>query len=97
MAEIFLKYLLVEFLKICNFVVSAIKGRYQSGQMEQTVNLPASPSEVRILPCPHNCEHLKCGSNSVGRVTAFQAVGREFESRLPLNRINAEPLYCMNC
>ena len=24
------------------------------------------------------------GSNSVGRVTAFQAVGREFESRLPL-------------
>ena len=25
-----------------------------------------------------------CGSNSVGRVTAFQAVGREFESRLPL-------------
>ena len=25
-----------------------------------------------------------CGSNSVGRVTAFQAVGRGFESRLPL-------------
>ena len=24
------------------------------------------------------------GSNSVGRVTAFQAVGRGFESRLPL-------------
>ena len=26
------------------------------------------------------------GSNSVGRVTAFQAVGREFESRLPLKK-----------
>ena len=29
-----------------------------------------------------------CGSNSVGRVTAFQAVGREFESRLPLNKFD---------
>ena len=27
---------------------------------------------------------ILCGSNSVGRVTAFQAVGRGFESRLPL-------------
>src|SRR5437016_6431078 len=27
---------------------------------------------------------LGCGSNSVARVTAFQAVGRGFESRLPL-------------
>ncbi len=27
-----------------------------------------------------------CGSNSVGRVTAFQAVGRGFEPRLPLKR-----------
>ena len=26
------------------------------------------------------------GSNSVGRVTAFQAVGRGFESRLPLDK-----------
>lgn len=57
--KIFLKYPLVQFQKNCNFVVSAIKGRYQSGQMEQTVNLPASPSEVRILPCPHNCEHFE--------------------------------------
>ena len=38
-------------------------------------------SEVRILPYP-----LKCGSNSVGRVTAFQAVGRGFEPRLPLEK-----------
>ncbi len=29
-------------------------------------------------------EQFKRGSNSVGRVTAFQAVGRGFESRLPL-------------
>jgi hypothetical protein len=27
---------------------------------------------------------IERGSNSVGRVTAFQAVGRGFESRLPL-------------
>jgi hypothetical protein len=32
----------------------------------------------------------KCGSNSVGRVTAFQAVGRGFESRLPLLRFYIE-------
>ncbi len=29
--------------------------------------------------------NIYCGSNSVGRVTAFQAVGRGFESRLPLS------------
>jgi hypothetical protein len=28
--------------------------------------------------------HLKCGSSSVGRAIAFQAIGREFEPRLPL-------------
>src|SRR5882724_2429309 len=32
----------------------------------------------------------KSGSNSVGRVTAFQAVGRGFESRLPLQSRKAE-------
>jgi hypothetical protein len=32
-----------------------------------------------------------CGSNSVGRVTAFQAVGRGFESRLPLLIRNEVP------
>jgi hypothetical protein len=31
---------------------------------------------------------VNCGSNSVGRVTAFQAVGRGFESRLPLQDLN---------
>ena len=33
-----------------------------------------------------------CGSNSVGRVTAFQAVGRGFESRLPLKANTKYPL-----
>ena len=33
---------------------------------------------------------LFSGSNSVGRVTAFQAVGREFESRLPLFFVGGE-------
>ncbi len=29
---------------------------------------------------------LSCGSSSVGRATAFQAVGRGFEPRLPLRK-----------
>ena len=57
------------------------KGKYQSGQMGQTVNLlayafggsnPSLPTKV-------------CGSSSVGRALAFQAGGREFEPRLPLS------------
>ena len=39
------------------------------------------PSEVRILPSPH--ENLS-GSSSVGRASAFQADCRGFEPRLPL-------------
>ena len=56
------------------------KGKYQSGQMGQTVNLLAyafggsNPS----LPTKN------CGSSSVDRALAFQAEGRGFESRLPL-------------
>ena len=55
-------------------------GKYQSGQMGQTVNLlayafggsnPSLPTEF-------------CGSSSVDRALAFQAEGRGFESRLPL-------------
>ena len=34
-------------------------------------------------------EGICCGSNSVGRVTAFQAVGRGFESRLPLEKVGS--------
>ena len=40
------------------------------------------PTKVRILLSPPVLS--LSGSNSVGRVTAFQAVGRGFESRLPL-------------
>jgi hypothetical protein len=55
--------------------------RFPSGQREQTVNLPAMPSKVRILPSP---PFLFCGNSSVGRARAFQARGRGFESRFPL-------------
>jgi hypothetical protein len=53
-------------------------GRFQSGQMGQTVNLLSTTSEVRILLSPLR------GSSSFGRATAFQAVGSGFETRLPL-------------
>jgi hypothetical protein len=49
--------------------------------MGQTVNLLATPSEVRILPSP---PRLKSGSSSFGRAIAFQAIGGGFEPRLPL-------------
>ena len=57
-------------------------GKYQSGQMGQTVNLlsfdfgGSNPS----LPTKN------CGSSSVDRALAFQAEGRGFEPRLPLSR-----------
>ncbi len=55
--------------------------RFPSGQREQTVNLPAMPSKVRILPSPP----IIRGNSSVGRAQAFQAWGRGFESRFPLH------------
>ena len=58
-------------------------GEYSSGQRGQTVNLLATPSEVRILFPPHKWDFIS-GSSSVGRASAFQAEGRGFESRLPL-------------
>ena len=60
-----------------------------SGQKQQTVNLPGFALrrfESFSLHQPAG------GSNSVGRVTAFQAVGRGFESRLPLYSIDNLPL-----
>jgi hypothetical protein len=57
--------------------------RFPSGQREQTVNLPAMPSKVRILPSPPLL--FVCGNSSVGRARAFQARGRGFESRFPLH------------
>ena len=94
-------------------------GRYQSGQMGQTVNLLAyafggsNPS----LPTTQTASdesrgrtqegHYRkvvregrpregreeswpvcfCGSSSVDRALAFQAKGREFEPRLPLDKV----------
>lgn len=34
----------------------------------------------------------KCGSSSAGRAIAFQAIGREFEPRLPLNQNTIEAI-----
>ncbi len=62
---------------------------FPSGQREQTVNLSAAPSEVRILPPPPLIFTLhlqfKSGNSSIGRASAFQAEGREFEPRFPLH------------
>ena len=58
-------------------------GKYQSGQMGQTVNLlsldfgGSNPSLPTLLIS-------NCGSSSVDRALAFQAEGRGFEPRLPL-------------
>jgi hypothetical protein len=62
--------------------------------MGQTVNLLSSTSVVRIhlLPLKNTISVVshktmmvyKCESSSVGRATAFQAVGRGFEPRLSL-------------
>ena len=53
-----------------------------------------SNSVGRVIPptggIGRGFEEYGCGSNSVGRVTAFQAVGRGFESRLPLCRIGGD-------
>ena len=53
-----------------------------------------SVSKVRILLSPHfDCFEIS-GSSSVGRATAFQAVGRGFEPRLPLNKKDSRKLGC---
>ena len=63
-------------------------GRYQSGQLGQTVNLLAyafvgSNPALPTFPL-QRIKKYKSGSSSVDRALAFQAEGREFESRLPL-------------
>ena len=58
------------------------RGKCQSGQLEQTVNLPADAYGGSNPSLP-----TICGSSSVGRASAFQAEGREFEPRFPLKDI----------
>ena len=56
-------------------------GKYQSGQMGQTVNLLAYAFGGSNPSLPT----ISCGSSSVDRALAFQAEGRGFEPRLPLS------------
>ena len=70
--------------KMPNFAVTN-PGGYQSGQMGQTVNLLAYAFGGSNPSLP--TQNIDCGSSSVGRALAFQAKGREFEPRLPLQSI----------
>ena len=58
--------------------------RYPSGQREQTVNLPAYAFEGSN-PSLSTMHHVHAGVAQLVRASAFQAEGREFESRLPLH------------
>ena len=58
-------------------------GEYQSGQMGQTVNLLAY-AFGGSNPSSPTTKVENCGSSSVDRALAFQAEGRGFEPRLPL-------------
>ena len=55
-------------------------GKFQSGQMGQTVNLLAFAFGGSNPSLPTQ----RCGNSSVDRALAFQAGGRGFESRFPL-------------
>jgi hypothetical protein len=55
--------------------------RYPSGQREQTVNLPAYAFEGSNP----SLSTMLAGVAQLVRASAFQAEGREFESRLPLH------------
>ena len=59
-------------------------GRYQSGQMGQTVNLLVF-TFGGSNPSPPTQQF--CGNSSVGRARPCQGRGREFESRLPLHTV----------
>ena len=54
---------------------------FPSGQRGLTVNQMAQPSQVRILHPPPACADVA----QLARASAFQAEGREFESRHPLH------------
>ena len=76
-----------------------MKGGYQSGQLGRTVN-PLSYDFAGSNPAPPTeCIHQSpvgegeiSGSSSVGRATAFQAVGRRFEPGHPLFFVRSNTL-----
>ena len=79
-AECFIDFTCIRLVNLKEGIKNLLE-RFPSGQRGQTVNLLAKPSKVRILPSPL---YAISGSNSAGRVAAFQAVCRGFEPRLPL-------------
>ena len=69
-------------------------GRYQSGQLGQTVNLLADAfvgSNPALPTRGHGLMPL-CGNSSVGRAQPFQGWGREFEPRFPLCKADVAQL-----
>ena len=75
-------------------IASSKREGFPSGQRGQTVNLLAKPSEVRILPPPPYSPEMVAevkyaGIAQLARASAFQAEGRGFESRFPLQDSNA--------
>ncbi|MEK0420826.1 MAG: hypothetical protein RLZZ161_677 [Bacteroidota bacterium] len=62
--------------------------------MGQTVNLLSYDFGGSNPSFPTKHQQMLCGSSSVGRATAFQAVGRGFEPRLPLRLKQAGALIC---
>src|SRR5712692_4283632 len=67
--------------------------RFPSGQREQTVNLPAyafggsnPPLSTSMIIMYDTKIDGESGNSSVGRARAFQARGRGFESRFPLQK-----------
>ena len=72
-------------------------GIFQSGQMGQTVNLLAY-AFGGSNPSSPTTKVDNCGSSSVDRALAFQAEGRGFEPRLPLQEENPKRvLFCFFC
>ncbi len=79
-----LKFYLDLVKKLRSFV-SSIRGLDASMVRQRTVN----PPRVRMagsIPAQPTKKVRECGSSSVGRASAFQAEGRGFESRLPLEQ-----------
>jgi hypothetical protein len=51
--------------------------RFPSGQREQTVNLPAQPSEVRTLPSPPNLKKIYGAVDASNQESRLVRLGRD--------------------